>query len=162
MTAERQEGRWYQMSFWALETRVEKLDDLRHAPGGDGGTGTSGSEEPQAASALNRERALASDLMEQICERDNLNRAYKRVKGNKGAAGVDGMSVEELYRWLLEHKGELVQGLLDGSYEPQPVRGVEIPKPGGGVRQLGIPMMPSYCTSYREFGDFREIIRGFP
>jgi RNA-directed DNA polymerase len=139
MTAERQEGRWYQMSFWALETRVEKLDDLRHAPGGDGGTGTGGSEEQQAASALNRERALASDLMEQICERDNLNRAYKRVKGNKGAAGVDGMSVEELYRWLLEHKGELVQGLLDGSYEPQPVRGVEIPKPGGGVRQLGIP-----------------------
>jgi RNA-directed DNA polymerase len=162
MTAERQEGSWYQMNFWALETRAEKLDDLRHAPGGDGGTGAAGSEEPQAVSALNRERALASDLMEQICERDNLNRAYKRVKGNKGAAGVDGMSVEELYRWLLEHKGELVQSLLNGSYKPQPVRGVEIPKPGGGMRQLGIPMMPSYCTSYREFGDFREIIRGFP
>lgn len=133
MTAERQEGRWYQTSF------MEKLDDMRQAPSGDGGTGTGGSEEPQAVSVLNRERALVSDLMEQICERDNLNRAYKRVKRNKGTAGVDGMSVEDLYPWLLEHKGELVQSLLDGSYEPQPVRGVEIPKPGGGVRQLGIP-----------------------
>lgn len=133
MTAERQEGRWYQTSF------MEKLDDMRQAPSGDGGTGTDGSEEPQAVTVLNRERALVSDLMEQICERDNLNRAYKRVKSNKGAAGVDGMSVEDLYPWLLEHKGELEQSLLDGSYEPQLVRGVEIPKPGGGVRQLGIP-----------------------
>jgi RNA-directed DNA polymerase len=133
MEAERQEGKWYQMSF------IGKLDDLRHVPGGDGGTGAVGSGESQTSSEWNRERALTSDLMEQICECDNLNRAYKRVKSNKGAGGVDGMSVDDLYPWLLEHKGELVQTLQGGSYEPQPVRGVEIPKPEGGMRQLGIP-----------------------
>ncbi|MEJ2709142.1 MAG: group II intron reverse transcriptase/maturase [Anaerolineales bacterium] len=133
MEVERQKGKWYQTSF------IEKLDSLRHGPGSDGGTGTAGSEEWQTFTALNRERALASDLMEQICERDNLNRAYKRVKSNKGAPGVDGMTVEDLYPWLLEHKGELVRWLLEGSYKPQAVRGVEIPKPNGGVRQLGIP-----------------------
>lgn len=133
MEVEQQEGKWYQTSF------LEKLDGLRHGPGGDGGTGAGGSEERQTSTALNRKRALASDLMEQICERDNLNRAYKRVKSNKGAPGVDGKTVEDLYPWLLEHKDELVQSLLDGSYKPQPVRGVEIPKPDGGVRQLGIP-----------------------
>jgi RNA-directed DNA polymerase len=133
MEVERQEGRWYQTSF------LGKLDDMRHDPSGEGGTGTAGNEEPQTFTALNRERALASDLMEQICERYNLNRAYKRVKGNKGAAGIDGMTVDELYPWLQEHKDELVESLLDGRYEPQPVLGVEVPKAGGGMRQLGIP-----------------------
>ena len=61
------------------------------------------------------------------------------MKANKGAPGVDGMTVEELDGWLVAHKEELIASLLDGSYQPQPVRGVEIPKPGGGVRQLGIP-----------------------
>jgi hypothetical protein len=57
---------------------------------------------------------------------------------------------------------EIREALDQQSYQPSPVRRVEIPKPDGGVRLLGIPMMPSYCTSYKEFGDFREIIRGFP
>jgi RNA-directed DNA polymerase len=77
--------------------------------------------------------------MERICEETNLNRAYKRVKGNRGSPGVDGMTVGELGTWLEAHKEELAASLLDGSYEPQVVRGVNIPKPGGGVRQLGIP-----------------------
>jgi RNA-directed DNA polymerase len=77
--------------------------------------------------------------MERISERENLNRAYKRVKANRGSPGVDGMTVGELGAWLVAHKEELVASLLDGSYEPQVVRGVNIPKPGGGVRQLGIP-----------------------
>lgn len=77
--------------------------------------------------------------MERVCERRNLNRAYKRVKANKGASGVDGMTVDDLYPWLVEHREALVAALLDGSYRPQPVLGKEIPKPGGGVRQLGIP-----------------------
>jgi RNA-directed DNA polymerase len=77
--------------------------------------------------------------MEEVCDRENLNRAYKRVKANKGSAGVDGMTVHDLKTWLAEHKETLIASLLDGSYQPQPVRGVEIPKPGGGVRQLGIP-----------------------
>jgi RNA-directed DNA polymerase len=77
--------------------------------------------------------------MERICERKNLNRAYKRVKANRGSPGVDAMTVGELGAWLVAHKEELVASLLDGSYRPRVVRGVNIPKPGGGVRQLGIP-----------------------
>jgi RNA-directed DNA polymerase len=77
--------------------------------------------------------------MERVCERENLNRAYKRVKGNKGAPGIDGMTVGELAGWIKEHKEGLVSSLLDGSYRPQAVKGVEIPKPSGGKRQLGIP-----------------------
>ena len=76
--------------------------------------------------------------MERICEPKNLNRAYKRVKANRGSPGVDGMTVGELGAWLVGHKEEWIAQLLDGSYQPQEVRGVEIPKPGGGVRQLGI------------------------
>lgn len=133
MEAERQESKGYQASFY------KELDDLRHDPSGDGGTGAAGNEEQQTSTALNRKRALASDLMEQICERYNLNRAYKRVKSNKGAPGIDGMTVEDLSPWLVEHKGEVERSLLDGSCKPQPVLGVKIPKPGGGKRQLGIP-----------------------
>ncbi|MFR9542524.1 MAG: group II intron reverse transcriptase/maturase [Rikenellaceae bacterium] len=77
--------------------------------------------------------------MEEILSRDNLNRAYKRVKRNHGAAGIDGMTVEEALPWLQEHRGELLQNILDGKYKPSPVRRKEIPKPDGGVRKLGIP-----------------------
>jgi RNA-directed DNA polymerase len=77
--------------------------------------------------------------MEQVCDPQNLNRAYKRVKANGGAPGVDGWGIPELRTWLAEHKQELIDSLLDGSYRPSPVREVEIPKPGGGKRQLGIP-----------------------
>jgi RNA-directed DNA polymerase len=77
--------------------------------------------------------------MEKVCDRANLNQAYLRVKANKGAPGVDGVNVDELREWLHTHKDELIGSLLDGTYAPQPVKGVQIPKPGGGVRQLGIP-----------------------
>lgn len=86
-----------------------------------------------------KERDGASDLLEAILDRDNLNRAYKRVKSNHGAAGIDGMSVEEALPWLKEHREELLQSIRDGSYEPSPVRRKEITKPDGGVRKLGIP-----------------------
>ena len=78
-------------------------------------------------------------LMEEVCQRANLNQAFKRVKDNKGAPGIDGMRVEDLRDWLSTHKDELTASLLDGTYQPQPVKGVEIPKPDGGMRQLGIP-----------------------
>ena len=78
-------------------------------------------------------------LMEEVAGSANLNRAYKRVKANKGAAGVDAMSIAELLPWLRENRERLIASLLDGSYQPKTVRGVEIPKPGGGTRQLGIP-----------------------
>ena len=98
-------------------------------------------EEHQILKASKRGETLTERLMEQICEPSNLNRAYKRVKANKGAAGVDGMTVDDLLEWIAVHKESLIESLLTGTYQPQAVRGVEIPKPGGkGVRQLGIPV----------------------
>ncbi|MDU0331791.1 group II intron reverse transcriptase/maturase [Paenibacillus barengoltzii] len=87
-----------------------------------------------------KERDGANNLLEKILERDNLNRAYKRVKSNHGAPGIDGMTVEAALPWLKEHREELLQSIRDGSYKPSPVRRKEIPKPdGSGVRKLGIP-----------------------
>ena len=86
-----------------------------------------------------KERGGTSGLFEAILDRDNLNRAYKQVKKNHGAPGIDGMTVEEALPWIKEHRDELLQSLQDESYEPSPVRRKEIPKPDGGVRKLGIP-----------------------
>jgi RNA-directed DNA polymerase len=87
------------------------------------------------------ESPSASDrLMEEVCERENLKQALKRVRANKGAPGVDGMTVQALPAYLREHWPTIRSMLLEGTYKPQPVRRVEIPKPdGGGVRKLGIP-----------------------
>ena len=78
-------------------------------------------------------------LLEAILHKDNFNRAYKRVKANKGAAGIDGMSVDEALPYLKEHQQELTDRIYRGKYTPSPVRRVEISKPDGGVRKLGIP-----------------------
>lgn len=85
-----------------------------------------------------RDRA-EPDILGKILDKDNLNRAYKRVKANKGAPGVDGMTIEEVPPWLKEHNHELVERIRKGKYSPSPVRRVEIPKPDGGMRKLGIP-----------------------
>lgn len=81
----------------------------------------------------------AERLLEAIVSRENLNLAYKRVKTNDGSHGTDEMTTEELLPYLKEHGAALRQSILDGVYSPQPVRRVEIPKPDGGMRQLGIP-----------------------
>jgi RNA-directed DNA polymerase len=78
-------------------------------------------------------------LMEEVCERENCLQALKRVKSNKGSAGIDGMTVGALPAYLLEHWPAIREQLLNGTYKPQPVKRVEIPKPDGGVRKLGIP-----------------------
>lgn len=78
-------------------------------------------------------------LLEEILDSENMNLAYKRVKANKGSHGVDGMKVDELLPYLIKHGKEIKQSILEGKYTPQPVRRVEIPKPDGGVRLLGIP-----------------------
>jgi group II intron reverse transcriptase/maturase len=78
-------------------------------------------------------------MLERILSEDNLNQAYKRVKANKGSPGIDGMTVEELLRYLKQQGEALRQKILAGEYRPQPVRRVEIAKPEGGVRLLGIP-----------------------
>ena len=79
------------------------------------------------------------ELMEEVCERENLKAALRRVRRNKGGPGIDGMTAEELRGFLKEKWTEIREELLSGQYEPQPVKRVEIPKPGGGVRKLGIP-----------------------
>ena len=79
------------------------------------------------------------DILSKILDKDNLNRAYKRVKANKGAPGVDGMTMDEAKTWLKENHYDLVDRIRRGKYTPSPVRRTEIPKPDGGVRKLGIP-----------------------
>ena len=79
------------------------------------------------------------DILGKILDKDNLNRAYKRVKANKGAPGVDGMTIEAALSWLKENHRGLVERIRKGKYTPSPVRRVEIPKPDGGIRKLGIP-----------------------
>ncbi len=143
MDAERQQGRAYQRTF-DFEGREEAP---RHGQGGDDGIRPARPEEPQPSTASGPARALTERLMEEVCRPENLNRAYRRVKANKGAPGVDGMTISQLRSWIATHKEELIASLLAGSYRPQAVRGVEIPKPDGGVRQLGIPMLHSYYTS---------------
>ena len=89
--------------------------------------------------AERKERMDTSSLMEQILSSDNLNRAYLQVVRNKGADGVDGMKYTELKEHL-EKNGDIIrEQLRTRKYEPQPVRRVEIPKPNGGVRNLGLP-----------------------
>ena len=96
--------------------------------------------EAQSAEQMEtREQDNASDLMERILDKGNLNKAYQRVKSNKGAPGIDGMTVEEALPWLKEHKEELLESIKGGWFKPNPVRRKEIPKPDGGVRKLGIP-----------------------
>lgn len=83
--------------------------------------------------------AIGEELMEEVCERENCKQALARVKANKGSAGVDGMTVEQLPEHLKQHWPAIREQLLSGTYRPQPVRRVEIPKPDGGMRKLGIP-----------------------
>jgi len=78
-------------------------------------------------------------LMEEVCERGNLEQALKRVMANKGGPGVDGMTVKQLPGYLKRHWPKIREQLLAGTYQPQPVKRVEIPKPDGGVRKLGVP-----------------------
>ena len=131
MTAARQQGSGEQLDLFDEALRAT----LRHDGPSLGRSEAGAREEPQADTAWQKERALTRGLMERIASSANLNQAYKRVKANRGAPGVDGMTVADLRSWIAQHK----DALLDGSYQPQPVRGVEIPKPGGGKRQLGIP-----------------------
>src|SRR3954449_1050959 len=83
--------------------------------------------------------ATGESLMEEVCERENLEEAWQQVRSNKGSPGVDGRTIDETRDYLREHWPTIRQQLLNGTYRPQPVRRVEIPKPDGGVRKLGIP-----------------------
>ena len=108
------------------------------AAAGDGIAGRA-DEARQAFTAATQGRALATDLMERVAQVGNLHRAMKAVCRNKGAGGVDGMTVGDLPDWFSANWKALAESLLSGDYRPAPVMGTQIPKPGGGVRQLGIP-----------------------
>lgn len=95
--------------------------------------------EAQVAKCCAESRALEEQWMERVCQRENLWQALKRVKANGGSPGVDGMTVDDLTGYLKQHWPVIREQLLGGTYQPQPVRRVEIPKPDGGMRKLGIP-----------------------
>src|SRR5499425_3549159 len=102
-----------------------------------------GREETESRQAMHEPESPANTnrLMEEVCERENLLEALRRVRANKGSAGIDGRTVGQLSGYLKEHWLTIREELLNGTYEPQPVRRVEIPKPdGGGMRKLGIPI----------------------
>ena len=95
--------------------------------------------EPLMAKPASESPALAEQLMEEVCDRGNLETAWKRVRSNKGSPGVDGMTIDAAKDYLLEHWPNIRAQLLEGTYQPQPVKRVEIPKPDGGIRKLGVP-----------------------
>ncbi len=95
--------------------------------------------EPLAAKRDPESPAFEERLMEEICQRENFETAWKRVRRNKGSPGVDGMTIADAVVYLCEHWPTLRTQLLNGTYQPQPVKRVEIPKPGGGIRKLGVP-----------------------
>ena len=119
---------------------MKNAENVRSCPQRDsteceGYAGTQSAVQPGKEETAGR----SQKLLEAILYRDNLNRAYKRVKANKGAPGVDGMTVEEALPWLKEHGKEMSEAIRSGKYKPTAVRRKEIPKPDGGVRKLGIP-----------------------
>ena len=95
--------------------------------------------EPVVANCEPERPAVTNSMMEAVCERENLKKALRRVKANKGSPGVDGMTVEQLPDYLRAQWPQHRDELLRGTYTPSPVRRVEIPKPDGGVRKLGVP-----------------------
>jgi RNA-directed DNA polymerase len=121
--------------------RQKNQVELNLGTGAEGEARSAAAREPEActAKACLERPAVAGPSMEAVVERENLKEALARVKRNKGVAGADGMSVDDLPAYLKEHWPTIRAQLLDGTYKPQPVRRVEIPKASGGVRLLGIP-----------------------
>jgi hypothetical protein len=113
--------------------------------------------ETLAAKRIDESLAINEQLMEEVCERENCKQALKRVKANKGSPGVDGMTVQELPEYLKEHWPAIREQLLSGTYTPQPVKRVEIPKPDGGVRKLGIPISLPQAGHRAAAGDHRRL-----
>ena len=95
--------------------------------------------EPLAAKPAPESPAVTEQLMEEVCDGENLQSAWKRVRRNQGSPGVDGMTIDDAKDYLREHWPSIRSQLLDGTYQPQPVKRVEIPKPGGGIRSICSP-----------------------
>ena len=122
-----------------MQRNIQTELNLSSTPAGE--AREAGREEIESLPTANDPESPASTnrLMEEVCERENLKEALRRVRANKGSAGVDGMTVGGITDYLKQHWPAIREQLLNGTYEPRPVRRVEIPKPDGGVRKLGIP-----------------------
>src|SRR5436309_15856549 len=113
--------------------------DFPSSPAGEA-CGTGREEIESLSTAHDTESPASTDrLMEEVCEPKNLKEALRQVKANKGSAGIDRMTVSQLADYLRQHWPTIREQLLSGTYEPKPVRRVEIPKPDGGVSKIGIP-----------------------
>ena len=121
------------------QQNIQMQLDFSSAPTGE--ARKAGREETESPGVTNGPESPANTnrLMELVCERENLKEALRQVKANKGSPGVDGMTVVGITDYLKQHWPTIREQLLNGTYEPKPVRRVEIPKPDGGVRKLGIP-----------------------
>jgi group II intron reverse transcriptase/maturase len=135
---ERQQGVVYQLELFPLNGDDENT--IRHFEHCEAVSGANQGKESQIKGAGQQERALANcNLMQVICATTNIRSAYKRVKQNKGAAGIDKMGVSDFPNWFKLEGENLIKTLQDGTYAPMAVKTVEIPKPNGGTRMLGIP-----------------------
>ena len=117
------------------QLRLALAPDRRGEPSAADRQGT----EPLTAKRTTDRPAAEDQLMEEVCDRSNLETAWKRVRGNKGSRGVDGLTIDDTATYLREHWPTIREQLLTGTYTPQPVKRVDIPKPAGGVRRLGVP-----------------------
>jgi hypothetical protein len=124
MDVKRQQGSYYQPLLFG-----EGTEGLRPGSTGDGGTEAGGCEESQAFAALDQVRALPDQLMEEVTRTQNLIEAINRVRANKGSAGVDGMTVDELLPWVRQHLQEFVESLQKGTYQPHRYAGCKSRSP---------------------------------
>ena len=122
-----------------MRQNIQGKLDFSSVPAGE--AREAGREETESLPVVHGPESPASTnrLMEAVCERENLKEALRRVRANKGSAGVDRITTDGITGYLKQHWPAIREQLLSGTYEPKPVRRVEIPKPDGGVRKLGIP-----------------------
>ena len=139
---------------------------LRHGATGEGGTGTGACEERQAATAWDQNRALTQHLMEKVAGSANLNQAYKRVKANGGAPGVDGMTVADLRPWIADNRERLIASLLDTEYGIEARSGLhcaplihrQLGSSPGGTLRISAGHSTTLEQLHRFAGALREII----
>jgi len=132
---ERQQGIVYQLDLF----QQAREETMRPSHNRDTVNEADDRKELQVKGAGEQKRALAMNLMQVVCSHDNIKRAYKQVKQNKGVAGIDGMPVYEFAEWFVKEGENLLEALQTGKYQPQAVKLAEILKPNGGIRKLGIP-----------------------
>jgi RNA-directed DNA polymerase len=121
--------------------RQKLLPFMKEDSGGESGRNPRGPSEPSQAARASKEvtETAGPSLMDEVLRKETLTRAWKQVRANRGAPGVDGVTIERFPAWYAEHGSAVMQALREGRYQPSPVRRVDIPKPGGGTRMLGVP-----------------------